>query len=409
MMRHTEPTVSREGPRTLLTAPVDALSPEPRARPGPLSAPIAFLRRLLLSDYFVLYLTMAYVAVLAPFLPVLLQPQNLSNILSNTWPLLVVAIGQTFVLIIAGIDLSQGSVIALTSVVGAAVMAMSAAPQVLGHTPLWGVMLSESGGLLGGSPWAVPVGILLMLLVGGLIGLFNGLAIARFSMPPFMVTLVSLIFFSAFAIYLTQSNNVRDLPDAYVALGKGDIVSLYLGPQDTPQIPRRQVYSFITYPAVIALTLAVAAHLLLSRTVFGRYVYAIGANRKAAAISGVPTQRVIVLVFMISALFATAASILYSARLEAGRPTLGAGTFLLDIIGATVIGGTSLFGGKGKVIWTVFGVLFFVILSNTLNLMNLSSFHINMVKGAVILLAALADVARRKLLESETRVRAGAS
>jgi ribose/xylose/arabinose/galactoside ABC-type transport system permease subunit len=364
---------------------------------------------MLLSDYFVLYLTLAYVLVLVPFLPVLLQPQNLSNILSNTWPLLVVAIGQTFVLIIAGIDLSQGSVMALTSVVGASIIAMSASPQVLGNSPLWGLVLSENGGLLGGHPWAVPVGILLMLLVGGLIGLLNGLAIARLSMPPFMVTLVSLIIFSALAIYLTQSNNIRDLPEAYIALGKGDIVSLHLGPLDTPQIPRRQVYPFITYPAVIAVTLALAAHFLLSRTVFGRYVYAIGANRKAAAISGVPTERVIVLVFLISALFATAASVLYSARLEGGRPTLGGGTFLLDIIGATVIGGTSLFGGKGKIAWTCFGVLFFVILSNTLNLMNLSSFHINMVKGAVILMAALADVARQRLRASETHVRAGAS
>jgi ribose/xylose/arabinose/galactoside ABC-type transport system permease subunit len=90
--------------------------------------------------------------------------------------------------------------------------------------------------------------------------------------------------------------------------------------------------------------------------------------------------------------------LLYSARLEAGRPTLGDGTFLLDVIGATVIGGTSLFGGKGKVFWTFFGVLFFVILSNTLNLMNLSSFHIDMVKGGVILAAALLDVVRTRLL-----------
>ena len=101
---------------------------------------------------------------------------------------------------------------------------------------------------------------------------------------------------------------------------------------------------------------------------------------------------------MISAVCATVGSILYSARLEAGRPTLGDGTFLLDVIGATVIGGTSLFGGKGKILWTFFGVLFFVLLSNTLNLMNLSAFHIDMVKGGVILVAALLDVARTRLL-----------
>ena len=149
---------------------------------------------------------------------------------------------------------------------------------------------------------------------------------------------------------------------------------------------------------VIAVAVALAAHTLLNRTVFGRQVFAIGANRRAAEISGVPVRRVIVAVFTISALCATVGAILYSTRLEAGRPTLGEGNFLLDVIGATVIGGTSLFGGKGKIIWTVFGVLFFVLLSNTLNLMNLSSFHIDMVKGAVIVAAALLDVLRTRLM-----------
>ncbi len=129
---------------------------------------------------------------------------------------------------------------------------------------------------------------------------------------------------------------------------------------------------------------------------------AVGANRKAAEISGVPVRRIIVLVFVLSSVCATVGAVLYSARLEAGRPTLGEGTFLLDVIGATVIGGTSLFGGKGKVLWTVFGVLFFVLLSNTLNLMNLSTFHIDMVKGGVILAAALLDVARSRVLRSIT-------
>ena len=146
---------------------------------------------------------------------------------------------------------------------------------------------------------------------------------------------------------------------------------------------------------VIALSVAVIAHVLLNRTVFGRWIFAIGINRKAAEISGVPVVRVIVAVFVISAICAAIASILYTARLETGRPTLGGGNFLLDVIGATVIGGTSLFGGKGKIIWTFFGVLFFVLLSNTL---NLSAFHIDMVKGGVILAAALLDVIRTRLM-----------
>jgi ribose/xylose/arabinose/galactoside ABC-type transport system permease subunit len=236
-----------------------------------------------------------------------------------------------------------------------------------------------------------------MLIAGALVGLVNGALVAWLNMPPFMVTLVSLITVGAFAIWLTQSENIRNLPESYVALGKGEIVSVYIGPKEEPQIPRRQVHELIGYAALIAVALAVALHLLLERTAFGRQVLAVGANRKAAEIAGVPVRRVVVLVFVLSALCATVGAILYSARLEAGRPTLGEGSFLLDVIGATVIGGTSLFGGKGKVLWTVFGVFFFVLRSNTLNLMNLSTFHIDMVKGGVILAAALLDVARTRL------------
>lgn len=358
---------------------------------------------LLLSDWFVLVMSLAYVAALAPFLPVLLTPSNLSNVLSNMWPLLVVAVGQTFVLAIGGIDLSQGAVVGLTSVVGAALVATAADGGVLSNAPVWGLLLDEAGGPFGQTQWGFLVGITAMVAVAAVIGAANGTAVAVFEMPPFMVTLVGLIAVAAFAIWLTQSENIRHLPDGYVLLGKGDIASVYLGPKETPQIPRRQIHSFITYPMVIAVTVAILAHVLLAKTVFGARVLAIGVNRKAAEISGVPVRRVIVLVFVISAVCAALASVLYSGRLEAGRPTLGNGNFLLDVIGAVVIGGTSLFGGKAKILWTVFGVLFFVLLSNTLNLMNLSSFQIDMVKGGVILAAALLDVARTRLMRERIR------
>jgi ribose/xylose/arabinose/galactoside ABC-type transport system permease subunit len=360
-------------------------------------------RRLVLSDYFVLYMVLAYGAALAPFLPTLMTPANAVNVLSNMWPLLVVAIGQTFVLAIAGIDLSQGSVVALTSVVGAMLITMAVDPAVLSKAPIWGPVLTEAGGPLAGVTGGILLAILAMLLVAALVGFLNGVAVAVLEMPAFMVTLVSMITISAFAIWLTQSENIARLPEAYVKLGKGDIVSVYIGAKTDSQIPRREVYSFVTYPMVIALAVAVAAHILLNATVFGRWVLAIGLNRKAAEISGIPVRRVIVAVYVISAICAAIGALLYSARLEAGRPTLGQGTFLLDVIGAAVIGGTSLFGGKAKIIWTFFGVLFFVLLSNTLNLMNLSAFQVDMVKGAVILGAALLDVLRTRLMRESRR------
>ena len=379
--------------------------PAPSPQPDRLqtSKPIGQrLGDLVLSDYFVLYMSLAYVALLAPFIPTLLTPANIVNLMSNMWPLLVIAVGQTFVLAIAGIDLSQGSVVAITSVIGAALIATVADPVVLSKAPLWGTVLTEQGGLLNGIPGSTYLAILVMLLVAMIIGLLNGSAIAFLRMPAFMVTLVSMITISALAIYLTQSENIAKLPADYVRLGKGDIVSVYFGAKTESQIARRSIYSFVTYAMVISLTVTIALHVLLNRTVFGRQVFAIGVNRRAAEISGVPVRRVIVMVYMLSAACAAIGSVLYSARLEAGRPTLGEGTFLLDVIGAAVIGGTSLFGGKAKILWTFFGVLFFVLLSNTLNLMNLSSFQVDMVKGGVILGAALLDVFRNRLMRERT-------
>lgn len=343
-----------------------------------------FFKKVLLSEYFILYISILYFVLLAPFVPGLASATNLANVLSNMWPLLAIAIGQTVVLIIAGIDLSQTSIMGITSVMGALFMTSATDPNLFTKSPLWGWWLTPEGGPLGGSILAVPAGILVMLLTGSLIGFLNGNAIARLRMPPFMVTLVTQIFFYNFAIYMTKSENIIGLPGSYVALGSGGM-------------------GFVPFALVIAGALAIAAHILLGRTMLGRWIYAVGTNTKAALVSGVPTKRVIVFAYTFSGFCAAAGSILYSARLEMGRPTLGQ-TVLMDIIGATVIGGTSMFGGKGKIVWTIFGVLFFVMLSNTLNLLNLSYFTINIVKGLVILLAALADVTRTRILARQNAV-----
>lgn len=362
-----------------------------------------WFRRVLLSDYFIFYLTIAYFLGVAVFFPSLVDPRNLSNQLSNVWPLAAAAIGETFVLIIAGIDLSLGATMGFASVAGAIVMTRAADELLLGGSPLWGTLLGEDGGILANHALATPVAIVVMLLAGILIGVINGFFIARFRLPAFMMTLVTLMFFSSAAIWITQSQNVVNLPESFATLGSGDLVSVYLGEKLTPEIKRRDILPFVTYPMLITLTLAIAAHLLLAKTAFGRCVYAVGSNRRAAAVSGVPVERVTIAVFAIAGFCAAVAGVLYSARLAGGRPTIGAGSALLDIIGATVIGGTSLMGGKGKVSWTFVGVLFFVLLSNTLNYMRFSAFHIDIVKGGVILAAALLNVLRTRLLDQGGR------
>ncbi len=341
-------------------------------------------RKILLSEYFVLYLSIAYFLVLTPFVSNLASMENMGNIISNMWPLFAIAIGQTVVLILAGIDLSQTSILGITSAIGALIMTTKLDPVLFDKSPLWGWFIGENGGPMANSLAAVPVALLAMLLVGTLIGILNGVAITKLKMTPFMVTLVSQIFFAALAIYITKSQNVISLPETYSKIGNGGI-------------------SFISYSMLIAIVLAAGAHILLGKSKLGRWLYSTGTNLKASMISGVPTDKVVIFAYAFSGFCAAVAAILYSARLGMGRPTLGA-NILMDIIGATVIGGTSMFGGKGKVLWTLFGVLFFVLLSNTLNLLNLSYFTINIVKGAVILLAALIDVTRTRIMAREVRV-----
>ena len=373
-------------------------APAPSGSSRPAFPGLGLLRALLLSQYFVLFLTIAAFLVAALFFPSLFEPRNLSNQLSNVWPLLAVAIGQTFVIIIAGIDLSLGAMMGFASVAGAVVITGAADKLLLGNSQLWGWLLTEAGGPLANHPAGVVVAVLVIVAVCLLIGLINGIFIARFKVPAFMMTLVTSMLFYNAAIWLTQSNNISNLPDAFNTLGQGDLVSVYFGEKLTPEIKRRDILPFVTYPMLISVALAIAAHLLLSRTVLGRQIYAVGNNPKAAEISGVPVRRVIILVFVIAGFCAAIAALLYSARLEGGRPTIGGGSLLLNIIGATVIGGTSLSGGKGKITWTAVGVVFFVLLENTLNAMRLSAFHIDVVKGAIILAAALLDVLRTRLV-----------
>jgi ribose transport system permease protein len=166
------------------------------------------------------------------------------------------------------------------------------------------------------------------------------------------------------------------LPDAFLYLGQGNLFH-------------------VPVPLLIVAALAAATHVVLSRTLTGGWLYAIGLNVQAARISGVPVRRVTILAYAASGLFAAVASMLLTARLETGSPTQGQG-MLLDVIGATVIGGTSLFGGRGKVLWTVTGVLLFTLISNTLNLFGLSDDKIMIVKGCVILVAATLDWVRHR-------------
>jgi ribose transport system permease protein len=294
---------------------------------------------------FVLMLCGLYALVVAMFTPGFVSAANVVNVLSSMLPLLIVAVGQTIVVVTGGIDLSVTSTIAMTSTLGA--LAMTSYDSAL-------------------------AGIIVMLVLGASIGLANGAAIAALGMPPFIVTLTTMMFFSGFAIWTTKSRSVPGLPESFTLFGSNILVV-----------------------TTLALSVVAIGQLLLTRTKAGQWLYAVGRSPRAALASGVPVGWTLALAYVFSGVLAAIAGALYTARLETGSPVLGQ-RILLDVIAAVVIGGTSLFGGRGRVLWTVWGALFITLIDNSLNLLGVSNFTVLIAKGVVILAAALLDTIRTR-------------
>lgn len=308
------------------------------------------------SGAFIVVLDVLAFAVFAAAAPAFATADNLQNVLVSSLPLLLVATGQTFVLVAGGIDLSAPAIVGLASISGALVM-------------------SADVGLLAANPLAPAAGATVMLAVGLLAGAGNGACVAWLRMPPFMVTLTAAMFGTGVAVWATRAasgtETIYNLPAGFLAVGT------------------------TWAAATLAIFATVGAHVLLERTLAGRWVRAVGHNARAARVAGVPVEGTTVLCYALSGLSASLAAVLLTARLETAAPTHGR-QLLLDVIGAAVIGGTSLFGGIGTIRWTVFGVLFLAMLSNGLTLLDLSDFVITIIKGCVILVAALLDVWRAR-------------
>jgi ribose transport system permease protein len=323
--------------------------PAATLEPAPLDARRAFLRDLDWRRY-VIYI--GFVVVFAFFAVLLggqgfLSPNNLLNILSQTATIAVIAVGMTFVISAAEIDLSVGSVAGLSSVTAA--MTISA----FGLIP----------------------GILAGLLVGVVVGSINGALVSMLGIPSFLVTLGMLGVAAGFAQYITASAPQPILDDAFNNLfGSGSI-----GP-----IPVLVVW------AVVAVAIGAV---VLGRTRYGRQVLATGGNRNAAEYTGIRTRRIKFTVLLVSAIVASIAGMLYAGRLQSGRFQWGEGDEL-SAIAAVILGGTSLFGGAGTVVGTAFGALLIGLINNGLVLAGLESSQQQIVRGAIIILAVA--LARKK-------------
>jgi ribose transport system permease protein len=286
-----------------------------------------------------------------------LKQDNLLNIANQIAVIAIVAVGMTLVVITGGIDLSVGSIIALSSVVTARLI-----------RDFFGAESASTLGMITGA-FAGVIG-------GALIGIFSGSMVTRFRVPAFIVTLAMMLVASGLAFILAEGQSINQLPDSFVWLGRE--ASLF-------KLPNAVVLMVIIYGL---------AHLMMTRTTTGRYIYAVGGNAEAARLSGVPVKRILMIVYSMCGALAGLGGVMMASQLKSGAPTYG-GMYELYVIAAVVVGGTSLSGGEGKVFGTLVGALIIAVIQNGMNLTNVESYTQKVVLGSVILAAVLLDRIKR--------------
>ena len=289
--------------------------------------------------------------------PDFLKLTNLLGVANQTAIYAIIAIGMTMVIITAGIDLSVGSLVALAAVSSA-------------------LFVRNVGGGTEASTAAVVAGVLIGILACAAAGGFNGLMVTSFGIPPFIVTLGMMMMASGLSFRLSDGRSVPELPAAYFWLGGGRSMG-------------------VPNPVLLMIVLYVIAHIVMSRTVFGRYVYSIGGNVEAARLSGVPLKRILLAVYTICGALAGLGGVVLASQLAAGDPKFGL-MYELEVIAAVVVGGTSLMGGQGKIFGTLIGAFIIAVIKNGMNLMDVDPFNQKIVLGAVLLGAVLLDTLKRR-------------
>ena len=270
---------------------------------------------------------------------------NLLNIIRQVSIIAIMAFGMTFVILTGGIDLSVGSLLAVSAAVTAGLIINVGIFYLL----------------------VIPIGMLIGVLLGG----FSGLMVAKAKMPAFIVTLGMMTIARGLTLIYTDGRPISGFNEDFRFIGAGHIGG-------------------IPVPVIIMLIILLLCYITLKKTPYGRYVYAIGGNEEAAKLSGINVDRIKMSVYALSGLLSAISGIILASRLNSAQPTAGSG-YELDAIATVVLGGTSLSGGQGGVIGTIIGALIIGVLNNGLNLLNVSSFYQQVAKGAVILIAVYID------------------
>jgi ribose/xylose/arabinose/galactoside ABC-type transport system permease subunit len=297
----------------------------------------------LLRKYGLMLALVILCAVFAAMSPVFLSERNLLNVLNQVSINAILAIGVTFVILIGGIDLGLGSYVALTGCLAA--------------------LFASSGD-------AMFVPILLGILAGLLIGFVNGIMVTKGKLAPFIVTLGMMTIARGGALVVSDGRPISNLSPSFNAIG-GSLLGIQI-------------------PILIVLVLFLISAFVLNKTVFGRYIYAVGGNEDAARASGISVHRIKLYVYILCGGLAGVAGIIQAARIETGQPNIGVG-YELDAIAAVVIGGTSLAGGSGRITGTIIGALIIGVINNGLDLLNVPSYYQQIIKGLIIVGALLID------------------
>ena len=280
--------------------------------------------------------------------PRFLTVSNLSSILVQAAVYVIMALGMSFVLMTGGIDLSQGSLLALVGVIAA-------------------YILQNFN--------SIPLAILASILVGAIVGAANGTVISCLKIPPFIMTLSTMYLCRGLTLVITQATPITIKNDAFKWNGGGSLLG-------------------IPVPVFIFLIAAAVGQFILSYTATGRYILAVGSNREAARLSGIKTRWNECKVYIISGIMVAIAGIVYVARLGAAQATAGQ-SYEMEAVAASVLGGTSVLGGEGGIIGTVMGAVVVAIIRNAIILLDVSTYYQQMITGAVILVAVIVDVQRK--------------
>ena len=292
-----------------------------------------------------LLLLIVVVSILSPSF---LSTRNILNILRQTSVNAIIAAGMTFVILTGGIDLSVGSVLALSGAFAASLLA---------------------------SGQSIIVAVIAAIVVGAVVGFLNGFVIAKGKLQPFIATLATMTILRGITLVFTDGKPItlgsNALAMAFGKIGGGTILG-------------------VPSPVIITILVFITCYYILNYTKMGRYTYALGGNEEATKLSGLNTDRIKIWVYTISGILSAVAGIIITSRLYSAQPTAGTG-YELDAIAAVVLGGTKLTGGKGKISGTIIGALIIGVLSNALNILDVSSYYQMMVKGIVILIAVLLD------------------